>query len=104
MIGETYKTVINLFRPKLISLEHNLVAAVFPLMKIFPAELCLRRAQEEGRIHSQSLTVEAPACNMALGLALVCNLAGYKLTIVNECPYNTFLCRRLEGLGARLEL
>lgn len=104
MMRETHKAVINLFRPKLIPLEHNLVAAVFPLMKIFPAELCLRRAQEEGRIYSQSLVVEAPASNMALSLALVCNLAGYKLTIVNECSYDAFLCRRLEGLGTRLEL
>src|ERR1700724_4409671 len=104
MTGDTYKAVINSYRPKLIPLEHNLTAAVFPFMKIFPADFCVRRAREEGRIHPQSLIVETTSGNMALGLGLVCNLLGYKLTIVSDCAYDGFLRRRLEDLGARLEI
>ena len=87
-----------------LSLEDNLTAAVFPFMKIFPAEFCIRRAREEGRIQPQSLIVETSSGNMALGLALVCNLSGYKLTIVSDYACDGFLRRRLEDLGARVEI
>ena len=56
MIEQAYKSVISMYRPKLVALEHNLTAAVFPFMKIFPAELCLRRAQRKaGRSRKRSL-------------------------------------------------
>lgn len=104
MIEQTYKSVISMYRPKLVALEHNLTAAVFPFMKIFPAELCLRRAREEGWAQPQTLIVETSSGNMALGLALVCNLSDYKLTIVSDYSCDGFLRRRLEDLGTRVEI
>lgn len=104
MINQTYKTVINSYRPRLIALEDNLTAAVFPFMKIFPAEFCVRQAREEGRIQPRSMIVETSSGNMALGLALVCNLSGYKLTIVSDYACDGFFRRRLEDLGARVEI
>ncbi|HXB21648.1 MAG TPA: cysteine synthase family protein [Candidatus Solibacter sp.] len=104
MIQETYKAIIDSYRPKLVPLEDNLTAAVFPFMKIFPAEFCLRKAREEGRIRSQTLIVETSSGNLALGLALVCNLSGYRLTIVSDYACDGFLRRRLEDLGARVEI
>lgn len=99
-----FKAVLNSYRPQLIPLEHNLTAAAFSFMKVFPAEFCLRRARQEGWIDSQALIVETSSGNMALGLALVCNLAGYKLTIVSDYACEGFLRRRLEDLGARVEI
>jgi cysteine synthase A len=104
MIEQTYKSVINLHRPKLVTLEPNLTAAVFSFMKIFPAEMCLRRAREEGWAQPETLVVETSSGNMALGLALVCNLSGHKLTIVSDYSCDGFLRRRLEDLGTRVEI
>jgi S-sulfo-L-cysteine synthase (3-phospho-L-serine-dependent) len=101
---EMHKSILDIYRPKLVPLEHNLTAAVFPFMKIFPAEFCVRRAREEGWISSQSLVVETSSGNMALGLAIVCNLYGYKLSLVSDYACDGFLRRRIEDLGARLDI
>jgi len=101
---ERYSAILNSYRPRLIPLEHNLTAAVFPFMKIFPAEFCLRRAREEGWVSSQSLVVETSSGNMALGLAIICNLMKYRLTIVSDYACDGFLRRRLEDLGATVEI
>jgi cysteine synthase A len=73
-------------------------------MKIFPAEFCIRRASEEGKLKCQTLVVETSSGNMALGLAIVCNLYRYPLTIVSDYACAGFMRRRLEDLGACVEI
>ena len=92
------------YQAQLVPLEQNLVAAVFPLMKIYPAEFCLRQAREAGWIESQSLIVESSSGNMAMGLAIVCSLRGYRLVIVSDYACDPMLRRRLEDLGTRVEI
>lgn len=101
---QRHVAILESYRPRLIPLEANITAAVFPFMKIFPAEYCLRRAREEGWINAQSLVVETSSGNMALGLAVICNLYGYKLMIVSDYACDGFLRRRLEDLGAQVEI
>ncbi|HEY6251497.1 MAG TPA: cysteine synthase family protein [Candidatus Angelobacter sp.] len=101
---QTEAAILNSYQPRLIPLEENLFAAVFPFMKLFPAEFCIRRAREEGWIASQSLIVESSSGNMALGLAIVCNLRGHRLVIVSDYACDGALKRRLEDLGARVEI
>lgn len=96
--------ILDAYRPRLIPLESNLTAAVFPFMKIFPAEFCIRRAREEGWVQPEALIIETSSGNMALGLAIVCNLYGYRLTIVSDYACEGFLRRRIEDLGARVEI
>lgn len=96
--------ILRCFEPQLVALEPNLVAAVFPLMKIYPAEYSLRRAGEEGWVTSQTLVVESSSGNMALGLAIVCRLRGYRLALVSDCACDPLLRLRLEDLGARVEI
>jgi cysteine synthase len=103
MIESTY-SVLQAYQPRLVPLEQNLTAAVFPFMKIFPAEFCLRRAREDGLLKSQTMVVETSSGNMALGLAIVCNLYGYRLAIVSDYACEGFLQRRLEDLGAQVEI
>lgn len=103
-MGNMHSAILDCYRPRLVPLEGNITAAVFPFMKIFPAEFCLRRAREEGWITSQSLIVETSSGNMALGLAVVCKLYGYPLTIVSDYACDGFMRRRLEDLGARVEI
>lgn len=104
MSRQRESAILSYYQPRLIPLEHNLFAAVFPFMKLFPAEFCIRRAQEEGWIASQSLIVESSSGNMALGLAIVCNLRGHRLVIVSDYACDGALRRRLEDLGARVEI
>src|SRR5258708_24070010 len=100
MIEKTQTAILSSYQPRLIPLSHNLYAAAFPFMKIYPAEFCLRGAQEAGWIKSQSLVVESSSGNMALGLAIVCNLRGYGLTIVSDYACDVGLQRRSSGLRA----
>jgi cysteine synthase len=104
MLIETEAAVLSSYRPRIIPLGDNLYAAAFPFMKIFPAEFCVRKAAQEGWISSQTLVVESSSGNMALGLAIVCNLKGYRLTIVSDYACDPALRRRLEDLGARVEI
>lgn len=96
--------ILRCYQPKLIPVEGNLYAAVFPAMKIYPAEFCIRSAQEQGWVTSQSLIVESSSGNMALGLAVVCNLRGFRLTLVSDYGCDVGLRKRLEGLGAAVEI
>lgn len=104
MITQRDAAVFGCYQPQLVPLETNLVAAVFPLMKIYPAEFCLRQAKEVGWVESQSLIVESSSGNMAMGLAIICRLRGYRLIIVSDHACDPLLRRRLEDLGTRVEV
>lgn len=91
--------IMQMYRPHLTTLEKSLTAAVFPLMKIYPAEFCIRQALNEGQITNQSQVIESSSGTMALGLALVCNLLHLKLTIVTDHACDEVLRSRLEDLG-----
>lgn len=96
--------ILRCLEPQLVSLEPNLVAAVFPLMKVYPAEFSLRHASEQGWVTSQTLVVESSSGNMALGLAIVCRLRGYRLALVSDYACDLLLRLRLEDLGVRVEI
>jgi cysteine synthase len=104
VIKNAQLTILESYKPDLIQLEESLTAAAFPLMKIYPAEYCLRRAREDGMVSNQTLIVETSSGTMALGLAMVCNWNGYRLTIVTDRVCDDALRRRLEDLGATVEI
>jgi cysteine synthase len=96
--------VFDSYRPALVPLTPNLLAAAFPLMKIYPAEYCLRRAREEGLVTSDTLVVETSSGTMALGLAIACRWHGHALSIVTDPVCDASLRRRLESLGATVDI
>ncbi len=98
------KSILASYLPQLVTLEENLTAAVFPLMKIYPADFCIRRAVQQGLVERDTLVIESSSGTMALGLAIVCNCYGYKLAIVSDSACDQDLRRRLEDLGARVEI
>lgn len=100
----TCLAILNSYRPTLVPLTDNLTAAVFPLMKIYPAEFCIRVAIDKGLISRQTLIIETSSGNLALGLAIVCNWLGQRLTIVTDYACDEKLRRRLEDLGAYVDL
>src|ERR1051326_5084704 len=95
--------LLETYRPGLFPLQGNLIAAVFPLMKIYPAEFCLRRAIADGLVRRNTMVIESSSGTLALGLAIVCNWVGQPLTIVTDYACDDPLRRRLQDLGARVE-
>ena len=77
MTPNTASAILKSFEPSLIPLNENLVAAVFPLMKIYPAEFCLRRAIADGLVRESTMVVESSSGTLALGLAIVCVAFGF---------------------------
>jgi cysteine synthase len=104
MLNETSLAILDSFKPRLVPIANNLTAAVFSLMKITPAYFCIRCAIEDGLIEQQTLVIETSSGNLALGLAIVCNWCRRRLTIVTDYACDSHLRRRLEDLGARVEI
>jgi len=97
-------SLMDAYRPDLIMIEDNLVAAVFSLMKIIPAQFCLQTARQSSIIAPDSVIFETSSGTMALGLAIVCRWYNYKLTIVTDPSCDYLLGRRLKDLGVRVEV
>ena len=90
--------------PKLIQLDHNLYGAAFFLMKLLPARFILDRARDAGLLREGSVVIETTSGTFGLALAILCNLQGYRLIIVSDPAIDPPLQRRLEDLGARVEI
>jgi cysteine synthase len=90
--------------PKIIKLTDNLYAAAFSLMKLLPARYVLDQAEAAGAIEPGAPVIETSSGTFGLGLALVCRLRGYPLTIVGDSAIDLNLRTRLEMLGARVEI
>lgn len=105
MIRKYQNSVCDAYElPKLIRLEENLYGASFFLMKLLPARFMLDRAREAGLINRGSLIIETTSGTFGLGLAIVCALNGYRLILVSDPVIDVHLKRRLEDLGAYVEI
>lgn len=90
--------------PRLIRVTDNLYAAAFTLMKLLPARYIVDRAEDEDVLTPGTPVIETSSGTFGLGLAMVCQLRGYPLTIVGDPVIDDDLRRRLEMLGARVEI
>lgn len=90
--------------PKVIRLRPNLYAVVFVLMKLLPARFILDRAAQERRLAAGGLIAETTSGTFGLALAQLANLRGYRLVLVSDAAIDAPLQRRLEELGARVEI
>jgi cysteine synthase len=90
--------------PRIIRLSANLYAAAFTLMKLLPARYIIDRAEAAGLLLPGTPVLETSSGTFGLGLALVCRLRGYPLTIVGDAAIDEELKTRLEMLGARVEI
>lgn len=100
-----YSSVIDATElPRIIRLTDNLYAAAFVMMKLLPARYIVERAEASGAIAPGTPIIETSSGTFGLGLALVCQQRGYPLTIVGDVAIDAELVRRLEMLGARVEI
>lgn len=90
--------------PRIIRVTENLYAAAFSLMKLLPARYIVDRAEADGVLTPGTPVIETSSGTFGLGLAMVCQLRGYPLTIVGDPVIDADLRRRLEMLGARVEI
>ncbi|MFF3958275.1 PLP-dependent cysteine synthase family protein [Streptomyces sp. NPDC001890] len=90
--------------PRIIKVTDNLYAAAFSLMKLLPARYILDRAEAAGLISPGTRIIETSSGTFALGLAMVCRLRGYPLTIVGDSAIDRDLRTRLEMLGTTVEI
>ncbi len=105
MIRQAYKSVSEAFMlPRLVQLGENFYGASFFLMKLLVAKYILDRARDEGRIREGSIIIETTSGTFGHALAIVCAERSYKLTLVSDNAIDEPFKRRLEDLGARVEI
>lgn len=90
--------------PRIIKVSDNLYAAAFSLMKLLPARYIIDRAEAAGVLTPGTPVIETSSGTFALGLAMVCGLRGYPLTIVGDSAIDQELRTRLEMLGTTVEI
>jgi len=105
MTRKVYTTITDALElPLVITLRENLYAAAFPLMKLLPARFILDRAKAAGQIEKRTTIIETTSGTFGLALAMLCALRGYRLVLVSDPAIDDSLKRRLEDLGARVEI
>jgi cysteine synthase len=101
----TYDSVLEAMElPRIIRVTGNLHAASFTLMKLLPARYIMDKAEARGELRPGTPVIETSSGTFGLGLAMVCRLRGYPLTIVGDPVIDDALRTRLEMLGARVEI
>jgi cysteine synthase len=101
----TFTDAVDALRvPALIRLAPNLYALAYRLMKMVPARHILRRAHEEGRLGRGTVVVETTSGTFGLALAMQCAIDGRPLVLVSDPVIDERLRRRLEDLGAVVEI
>lgn len=87
--------------PRMAALAPNLVAAVFPLMKLMPARYILDRAAADGEIEVGARIVETTSGTFGMALALLSAARGYELTLITASSLiDAKYTARLERTGA----
>jgi cysteine synthase A len=87
--------------PRMAALSPNLVAAVFPLMKLMPARYILDRAAADGEIKAGARIVETTSGTFGMALASLAAARGYQLTLITASSLiDAKYTARLERIGA----
>jgi cysteine synthase len=90
--------------PQIIRLEGELFAAAFPLMKLLPARYILDQARRSGALARDTVVVESSSGTFGLALAMLCAIERRKLILVSDPAIDEPFKRRLEDLGAWVDI
>lgn len=90
--------------PRLARLAPNLTAACFGLMKLRPARHIIESAERAGLLRDGMSVIETTSGAFGLALAMVCARKPYQLTVVTDTASDERLRRRMEQMGARVEV
>ncbi len=73
-------------------------------MKLIPAKYIIERALQTGELTKDMTVIETSSGTFALGLALVCSKYNLNLIIIGDPAIDEKLKRKLELLGAKVEI
>lgn len=90
--------------PRLVRLGPNLFGASFFLMKLLPARHILDRAERDGLLAPGGVVAETTSGTFGLALAMLARLRGYRLILVSDPAIDPVFRRRLEHLGATVDI
>lgn len=90
--------------PTVVRLTDNLYALAYRLMKMVPARHILRQAEADGLLERDTTVVETTSGTFGLALAMLCALSGRPLVLVSDPVIDARLRRRLEDLGAVVDI
>ncbi|HEY1570249.1 MAG TPA: cysteine synthase family protein [Pseudonocardiaceae bacterium] len=97
--------VVEAYRiPTVVRLTDNLYALSYRLMKMVPARHIMRRAADEGLLDPDTTVVETTSGTFGLALAMECAITGRPLVLVSDPVIDAPLRRRLEDLGATVDI
>lgn len=87
--------------PRFARLAQNLVAAVFPQMKLMPAKFILDQAEKSGELQPGGHIIETTSGTFGMALALLSAARGYNLTLITTTSLtDTQFRTRLRQAGA----
>lgn len=90
--------------PQIIQLDKTLFAAAFPLMKLLPARYILDQARRAGALGESTVVVESSSGTFGLALAMLCAIERRRLILVSDPAIDEPFRRRLEDLGAIVDI
>jgi cysteine synthase A len=94
----------SMLLPDIVKLDKNLYGVVFVVMKLLPAYFILEQARNAQLIEPGSVVIETSSGTFGLALAILCNLYKYRLILVSDPAIEPPLQRRLEDLGAIVDI
>ncbi len=97
-------SIDSILTPNIIKLASNLFAVNFNLMKLIPAKYIIDEALRTGELTKNMTVIETSSGTFALGLALVCSKYKLDLIIIGDSAIDYKLKRKLELLGAKVEI
>lgn len=97
--------VVEAYRiPTVVRLADNLYGLAYRLMKMVPARHIMRQATERGLLEPGTTVVETTSGTFGLALAMECAITGHPLVLVSDPVIDAPLRRRLEDLGATVDI
>lgn len=105
VVPGTAAAVLSEFEmPRVAWLAPNLAAACFGLMKLRPAREMIDSAERAGVLRRGMRVIESTSGTFGVALAMVCSRKPYQLVIVTDDATDERLRRRMEQMGARVEI
>jgi cysteine synthase len=97
--------VVEAYRiPTVVRLGTNLYGLAYRLMKMVPARHIMRSAARDGLLEADTTVVETTSGTFGLALAMECAITRRPLVLVSDPVIDAPLRRRLEDLGAVVDI
>lgn len=94
----------SVWHPDFVRVKDNLYLITYAFMKVLTASQLIAQAEEIGLLSADTLVVESTSGNLGMGLAQVCAVRKQPLHLLCPPSLDVYHRRRMEALGARVEI